>query len=83
MNYTDFDEKMILKFLERNYPVSRVKTNMRFKRAIILDNGNHFFLSEINSRNTLKMALLETLNTVFSYDVRFLKKIIDTFFLTK
>jgi hypothetical protein len=83
MNYTDFDEKIVLTFLERNYPVSRVKSNMRFKRAIILDNGTHFFLSEINSRNTLKMALLVTLNTVFSYDIRFLKRIVDTFFLNK
>jgi hypothetical protein len=79
MKYTEFDKQMVLKFLERNYPVSRVKHNMRFKRAITLDNGLTFFLSEKNSHIRLKLQLVEHLRVIFSYDENFLKEMVVEF----
>lgn len=79
MMYTDFDKEMVLKFLERNYPVSRVKHGNRFKRAITLDNGLSFFLSDKNSHIHLKLQLVEHLRLIFSYDENFLKEVIVDF----
>jgi hypothetical protein len=79
MTYTEFDKQMVLDFLERNYPVSRVKHNMRFKRAITLDNGLSFFLSDKNSHIHLKLQLTEQLRLIFSYDENFLKEVIHNY----
>lgn len=64
----NLDNELILRFLERNYPVSRVKHNMRFKRAITLDNGVSYFLSDENSHIQLKLQLDQILRTVFYCD---------------
>jgi hypothetical protein len=61
------DEEMIVKFLQRNYPVSRIKLNNRFKRAIVLDDGA-YMLSDGNSARPLKTKLIATLKTVFDCD---------------
>ena len=79
MTYTEFDKQMVLKFIERNYPVSRIKHNMRFKRAITLDNGLSFFLSDKNSHIHLKLQLVEYLRLIFSYDENFLKEVVADF----
>ena len=60
------DEKethMMIKFLEKNYPVSRVKDKMRFKRAIILDNGISYLLSDEQSHIQLRLQLNQILKT--------------------
>jgi len=77
--YSEFDEKMVINFLERNYPVTRVKHNTRFKRAITVDGGLTFFLSEKNSHNVLKNRLLDTLITVFCFEKNFIVKMINIF----
>ena len=66
MNNIDTD--IMLKFLERNYPVTRVKVNMRFKRAIILDNGHSYLLSDENAHIQLRLQLIKILKTVFYCD---------------
>ena len=55
---------LIVKFLQRNYPVSRIKVNSRFKRAIVLDDGA-YLLSDGNAARPLKTKLISTLKTVF------------------
>ena len=79
MMYTDFDKEMVLKFLVRNYPVLRVKHGNRFKRAITLDNGLSYFLSDKNSYTRLKLQLAEYLRLIFCYDEKFLKEIVEEF----
>ncbi len=64
----DYETHMMMKFLERNYPVSRVKDNMRFKRAIILDNGTSYLLSDEHSHIQLRLQLNQILKTVFYCD---------------
>ena len=57
-----------MKFLERNYPVSRIKDNMRFKRAIILDNGISYLLGDATAHIQLRLQLNQILKTVFYCD---------------
>jgi hypothetical protein len=64
----NFDTDIMLKFLERNYPVCRIKDNMRFKRAIILDNGTSYLLSDENAHIQLRLHLIQILKTVFYCD---------------
>ncbi len=58
---------LIVKFLQKNYPVSRIKVNSRFKRAIVLDDGA-YLLSDGESARPLKTKLIQTLKTVFDCD---------------
>ena len=64
----EIERNMMLKFLERNYPVTRVKDKFRFKRAIILDNGNSYMLSDEQSHIQLRLQLNQILKTVFYCD---------------
>jgi hypothetical protein len=75
---TNIDKKLIKKFLESNYPVSRIKHNMKFRRAMILDDGSVFILGENNSQS-LKYKLLESLKIVFNYEDTVLVPILDEF----
>ena len=75
----EFDKKLMLKFLERNYPVSRIKLNFRFKRAIVLDNGGAFILSDLSNLNKLKYELVDTLIKVFNCDEATSRAVLDNF----
>lgn len=75
----EFDKKLMLKFLERNYPVSRVKLNFHFKRAIVLDNGSAFILSDSGQINQLKFHLLDILTKVFGCDEATSRAVLDNF----
>lgn len=66
MNKTEYD--MMMRFLQRNYPVFRVKDNKRFKRAIVSDNGVTYFLSDEQSHIHLKNYLIQVIKTVFYCD---------------
>ena len=72
-------KKLMAKFLAKNYPVKRVKHNMRFKRAIVTDNGSVFFLSDLSSHNHLRMQLTEILKSVFACDDLTAGPILDNF----
>jgi hypothetical protein len=77
--YTEVDKRLMLKFLERNYPVTRVKHNMRFRRAILLDNGQTFILSEQGSCVQLKFQLLDILHQIFDCDDIICRVVLDSF----
>jgi len=64
----DLDEKIILNFLKKNYPVYRLKYKKRFKRAIILDNNEIFYLSDGISMNNLYYKLLDIVKILFYID---------------
>lgn len=77
--YTEVDKKLMLKFLERNYPVSRIKDRLRFKRAIVLDNGHVYHLSNPNTHNQLRHDLADTLKLIFDCDSVIIYSVIDSF----
>lgn len=59
---------IILTYLKRNYPVHRIKHEFRFKRAIILDNGAIYQLSNELQYKALKHDLAATIKIVFNSD---------------
>ena len=73
------DKELMLKFLRRNFPVSRIKYNNQFRRAIVIDDGSYYLLGE---RNQL-LALINKLNViliiVFSCDIQTSKDIVNIF----
>ena len=73
------EKQLIFKFLERNFPVVRIKHDRHFRRAIILDDGTPFLLGDGSQRYKLKFRLLETLTNVFSYDQDVNSAILDNF----
>jgi hypothetical protein len=75
----NFDTDIMLKFLLRNYPVHRVKDNMRFKRAIVLDNGSSYLLSDQTSHIQVRSELTKVLKTVFYCDDTSSKTVLKTF----
>lgn len=75
----EFEKHMMMKFLERNYPVSRVKDNMRFKRAIILDNGISYLLGNEQSHLQLRLQLNQILKTVFYCDEKSSRTVLKQF----
>ena len=76
---TDIDKQLMLKFLTRNYPVSRIKHNMRFKRAIIFDDGSIYLLSDDSKHQLIKYKLLDTIKKVFACDDAFSKDVLNNF----
>jgi hypothetical protein len=60
------EKELMLKFLNRNYPVHRIKNNSRFKRTIVMENGESYILSDKKSTKELYTKLIDVLKTVFS-----------------
>jgi len=59
------EKNLMLKFLQRNFPTHRLKHNAKFKRTIILDNGETFHLNDKSKSKTLYHKLSKILNVVF------------------
>lgn len=73
------EEALMQKFLIRNYPVRRVKCQKHFKRAIILENGNAYPLSNKAMRKSLYFMLLKNLTYIFDVDEKISKNILENF----
>lgn len=76
---TDLDKKLMLKFLELNYPVSRIKDNKKFKRAIIIDNGTIYYLNNTNNQKQLKIYIKEILKLIFCLDESTINSVLDIY----
>ena len=64
--FTEIDKQIMLKFLEKNYPISRVKHKMKFRRAII---GNKtYILGDDFDQKRLIFYLIDIFKIVFSCD---------------
>lgn len=59
---------MLMKFLVRNFPVSRIKHNGRFRRAIVFDGGDIYLCSDQNRLIELKYKLMVVLKETFLVD---------------
>ena len=65
---TEKDLELIQKYLNKNYPVQRLKYNGKFKRAILFDNGNTYLLSNNNDKPYLKKEMIKTIETIFGFN---------------
>lgn len=77
--HTDMDKKLMLKFLELNYPVSRIKDSKKFKRAIIMDNGKIYYLNDVNNYKQLKFSIKEILKIIFCLDESIINSVVDIY----
>jgi len=79
----DIDKQMMLKFLQRNYPVSRFKQNMRFKRGILLDNGSIYFLNKtdinISNQPPIIQILTQIMTKVFTCNELIARNVVKEF----
>ena len=66
--------------MERNYHVSRVKIQNRFKRGVILDNGSVFLLGDKRSYQQIKPIVIKNLSDIFYIKDEYLRQIVDEFF---
>lgn len=73
----------MLKFLQRNYPTHRLKTNMGFKRSIILDNGQIYRISNKSEQIDVFYYLIDTLKFVFYYDGDLVRSVVKEFLYMK
>lgn len=73
------DKSLMLKFLYRNYPVSKTKINNKFKRTIITDDGNIYLLSNKESIEKLYFYLFQVLNRIFYIDSKTIKDVLTVF----
>ncbi len=73
------EKDMMLRFLQRNYPTHRLKYNMRFKRTIILDDGQEYYLSNKENQRRLFYGLFDIIKTVFYSDDTLSKNVVKEF----
>ena len=74
----EFEKQLMLKFLEKNFPISRVKHFDKFRRAIILDSGT-YILSDEGQHRQLKFQLVVILKKVFYIDDATAKAVLSNF----
>lgn len=77
------EKELMIKFLEANYPIRRIKHDMRFKRTIINEYGEEFYLSDKNQSKLLYYKLLSTLKLVFYTPEIVNKDVLKTFLRMK
>jgi hypothetical protein len=73
------EQELMIKFLKKNFPVYRLKHDMRFKRTIVLETGESYLLSNKDSVNDLYFKLSDILKTVFNTDKNTNKSVLDIF----
>jgi hypothetical protein len=76
---TEKDFELIQKYLNRNYPVQRLKHNGKFKRAIMFDNGRTYMLSNKNDKPYLKKEMVSTIEIVFGFNSEETSKLISQY----
>ena len=59
-------ERIILKFLQKNYPITKIKHGKHFKRGVILDNGNKLLLNDKGTTIVLEKNLTDILQLIFA-----------------
>lgn len=80
---SEFDKKLIFKFLELNYPVSRIKIKHHFKRAIVLDDGSAYILSDSFQLAQLNLRLIQIIHKVLNYDTATSQAVLNNFLRLK
>lgn len=74
-----FEYNMLMKFLSRNFPVSRFKHNGRFRRAIVFDDGDVYLYSDQKHMVVLKYKLMVVLKETFLADDTICLTVLDNF----
>jgi hypothetical protein len=81
--HNEIEQQMMLKFLHRAYPVSRVKTDGKFRRGVILDDGSIYLLSNSGNRSSLSDKLNQILKKVFGCNEKTSRAVLTNFLQLK
>lgn len=73
----------MIKFLEKNYHVSRIKHNMRFRRGIMFDDGKSYLLGDNSQELIIKYKLIDLIKLLFSCDDETSTYIVNSYLHTK
>jgi hypothetical protein len=76
---TEKDLELVKKYLQRNYPVQRLKHNGKFKRAILFDSGKTYMLSDKNDKPYLKKEMVSNIEIVFGFNSEETSKLISQY----
>ena len=76
---TEKDLEFVKKYLQRNYPVQRLKYNGKFKRAILFDNGKTYMLSNKTDKPYLKKEMMSTIEIIFGFNSEETSKLISQY----
>ena len=75
-NTTTF-ELIIIDYIRTTYKVTRIKSNNRFRRAMILDDGCVYFLKDEPESKKIKFKIADYLKLIFSLDKNYAEKLIS------
>lgn len=67
-SYEDEFNKIVVNFIQKNYTVSRVKHNMRFRRAIIFDDGQVHLLADEPTTRAIKNKVSLSIQKIFAFN---------------
>lgn len=59
-------KQLVTNFIQKNYVVSRIKHKTRFKRAIILDDGQAHLLKDEPTTQIIKRKLTHSIQLIFA-----------------
>lgn len=62
---TAFD-MLVIDYIKKTYKVSRIKHKMRFRRAMILDDGLEYFLKDEPTTKKIKFKMAEYISIIFA-----------------
>jgi len=77
--FNDIDKELISNFLKRNYPIKRVKHNMRFRRGIIFDDGREYILGDESQHTTIRFKLIEVVKLIFYCEEHHSRELVNSF----
>lgn len=77
MENTSTFDLIIIDYIRTTYKVSRVKSNNRFRRAMILDDGHIYFLKDEPETKKIKFKVGHYLSLIFSCDKNHAQKLIS------
>lgn len=81
----NISKELMENYLVRHYSITKLKHKSHFKRAIKIDGGKVFFLSNKDCYPELKENLAKILKKVFDCDQKLSEKLVNDFlyFLSK
>lgn len=76
MENTNPFDSLVIDYIKKTYKVSRIKHKMRFKRAMILDDGHEYFLKDEPTTKKIKFKLATYISLIFACSENHAQKLV-------
>lgn len=77
MENTSTFDLIIIDYIRTTYKVTRIKSNNRFRRAMILDDGRVYLLKDEPETKKIKFKVADYLRLIFALDKNHSQKLIS------